>query len=172
MNEEASYRDYDHLLLLALRRNQVTLFSLQGEDLPLDYERHVADEIAVEDFVWRSEHERIEYSLQLAIDVWASWEIHIEKSSYSRPHFGGVHVDQRWLDGSGESAPCIVMRNYTFMQPEETPAEAPVHVVWKSEQVLGPLAVFTYTDGDEGSRIWRFYRARFFPADFGRSSPT
>ena len=76
MSSEVCYKDYDSLLTYVLRVNQLTLFSLEGTDLRLNFERHVADLGA--DFQWRSELERVQYSLQLAIDVFASWEIHMQ----------------------------------------------------------------------------------------------
>jgi hypothetical protein len=152
---EVIYKDYDGLLTMTLRRNQLTLFSLEGSALPLGYERHVAD--FGDDFQWRSEEERIQYSLQLAVDVLASWEIHIRKSSYSLPHFGAIHMEDDWLTGIGRSTPCVVMRNAGFIDPAETPAPPPVDVSWKSGRLLGPLTTFVSGKCAQAPRYRRFY---------------
>jgi hypothetical protein len=153
---EVIYRDYNDILNYALRINQITLFSLQGEELPLGYERHVAT--FSEYFIWRSETERINYSLQLAIDVWASWEIHMKKSNYSLPYFGGVHLEEEWLSGHG-GPPCILMSNESIKQNDEKPNRSPIEIEWKSQKILGPLAIFNSSIPEQEISYWRFYLA-------------
>lgn len=140
---------------MALRRHQLTLFSLDGTDMRLDYERHVGD--FGDDFVWRSEEERIQYQLQLAVDVLCSWEIHIRKSRYSLPYFGAVHLGDDWLTGQGRSPPCAVMRNSGFVHPAERPAAPPLNFSWEGKKLVGRLASFVCEDCVEVGRYWRFY---------------
>jgi hypothetical protein len=155
MDDDVIYRDYDALLAMALRWHQLTLFSLDGTEMRLDYERHVGDFGG--DFVWRSEEERIQFQLQLAIDVLCSWEIHIRQSSYSLPHFGAVHLPDDWLTAQGRSPPCAVMRNAGFVDPSESPAALPLSFSFRSERLLGSLATFVCEDRAEVGRYWRVY---------------
>ncbi len=171
MDEEVSYRDYDHLLAFVLGYNQLTLFGLDGSDKTLDRATHAADHFD-EYFVWGSEQERFEYTLQLTIDVWASWEIHLRKSSYALPYFGCVEVQDAWLAHTSNTPPCIIMANQLWVGTDETPALSPFPFAWKSEHVLGPVVMMRSPGDEEGGPSWRLYLRPALERILGRSIPS
>lgn len=149
---------YDKLLRAVLAENRIRLFDLKGKDLPLDYQRHVLD--SSNDPAWRSTKQRQLWTIQLALDVWADWEIHIRKSSYKRAYFGGVHVEDLWIqrDGRG-SSPCVLMMNQDIRIPGERLTTFPLAFQFKSQDILGPVTVYATEFRSEGRLVkaWRFY---------------
>ncbi len=154
------YTSYDNLLEMTLRKNQLTLFDLDGKEKRLDYQYHVSEHVrrpkGVSAKMWRV------IALQLTVDIWASWEIHLKNSTYSLPHFGGVHVEERWLQYNGNSPPCIILFNQPIFEEGEKPMELPVQINWKCEQTLGPLDIRSFVFNVEGAnvRAWRIYLSR------------
>ena len=152
------YTNYEHLLEMTLRENQLTLFDLNGKERQLDYQRHVADYVKRLDGLPKGQ--KIAVVLQLTLDVWASWEIHIKKSSYSLPHYGGIHIEDSWLKSGRGTPPCIILSNRPLLvQEKETLEELPQQINWKCDQVLGPITIrlLAYTSRGRRYRAWRIY---------------
>ncbi len=124
--------DYDALLASVLRQNALILFDLSGAAKPLDCSRHL-------DAVQNVARKPRATHLQLVVDLWASWEMHLERSSYSLPHIGAVHIEARWMRWGRGSPPCVLMMNDDFRSKEEVSIPCPVSLEWKAVAALGPL---------------------------------
>jgi hypothetical protein len=119
-----------------LRENQVTLFDLAGTEVPLDLQRHVdeyADPADDSSELWKST------VIQLSIDLWASWMVHLKKSHYERPYHGAVHVEKRWVEGLGGAPPCVILSNDRLDSADERPSTFPQPFSWKGDSVLGSV---------------------------------
>ncbi len=151
---------YCRLLLRTLYNNGIMLFDMKGNDVTLDYERHVFelyDENHVEDLKELKWH----FGIQLALDLWACWEVHILKSSYSRTHQGCVHIDESWMERQDNaSPPLVVLRNDNIRCSNELEASFPLNVSFQASNLLGPTIAFRIKymlpDGNEVN-AWRFY---------------
>jgi hypothetical protein len=121
---------YRSHLSQVLRSNSLLLFDLDGTAMSLNYERHVSPD----DF---DEPVSIADCIQLTIDLWLSWEIHLAKSRYERPHFGAVHVEERWMTSLNGAPPCVILANERFWGDDEQGMIFPLVFQWRGERLLG-----------------------------------
>lgn len=124
---------YEVLLASVLRENALTLFDPHGAEQPLDYARHLDRRLEVDGPISRETH------LQLLMDLWASWEVHLERSNYTLPHLGAVHVEANWISGGVGGPPCVLLMNQAFFSDDEVEIPCPCPVEWKATAALGPL---------------------------------
>lgn len=142
---------YDPLLASVLEQNALILFDFGGEELPLDYARHIDTMLRPLGAISRETH------LQLLIDLWASWEIHLEQSAYSLPHLGAVHVEASWIVSGRGGPPCVLLMNSLFGSEGEVEVPSPLAIQWKAEAVLGAVQ-WTRLDVQDVGICYRAYR--------------
>jgi hypothetical protein len=149
---------YERVFAQMIRENQVTLFRLDGAESRLDCERHVdsyCDEIAD-----RGTDEWRRAVVQLTVDLWASWEVQMLRSGYSKYHMGAVHVEERWLSGESDSAPCAILMNADIHPPDEWTVErAPISMKWRAAGVLGGICWREFVLSGLG-RCFRLYLSK------------
>jgi hypothetical protein len=144
---------YERTLESLLRENALILFGLGGEERTLDCERHIDGRHRG---VRLSRHTR----LQLALDMWASFEVHLLRSNYRSSYWGCVHVELKWLRTGRGAPPCIILKSgpsphfSKSMTVEKTP-----RVEWRGGKVLGQLLV-EYLKLEEAGDCIRFRLAR------------
>jgi hypothetical protein len=145
---------YQRAFEMALRGNQLTLFNLNGTDRLLNLERHV-DEY-VREFRVGGLRTLESSVLQLTLDLWASWEVHIRQSAYKTQHFGAVHAEHRWFTKHEGAPPCALLSNSTLALRNERPGVCPVSYEWRAQEMLGPIRCRTFNLADVGI-CYRFY---------------
>ncbi len=142
---------YEPLLASVLEQNALILFDFGGAEVPLDYARHIDAMLGPSGAVTREIH------LQLLIDLWASWELHLKRSAYSLPHLGAVHVEASWIVSGHGGPPCVLLMNSLFGTEGEVEVPSPLAIQWKAEAVLGALQ-WTTLDVPEVGTCYRAYR--------------
>jgi hypothetical protein len=131
-----------------LRSNALILFNLDGSERHLDFERHL-------DLEHRTPRVSNRVEARLALDLLASWELHILRSSYKSRYFGAVQLTERWLRHQDGSPPVVILKNVDFRDPSEKPARLSVLATWPRPPLLKALAYTTFTYEDE-----KYYRVR------------
>ena len=129
------YKDYESLLAMTLRDNQLTLFQLDGSECRVSLQRHLNDYI--NRVSWGSSEEMRQLEVQLCIDVWTSWLIHLAKSEYHLPYYSGVTISEAWWTTGTGSPPCILLSNEDFEFVVETVDVLPIVFEWHGRTVEG-----------------------------------
>jgi hypothetical protein len=129
--------NYDTVLDIMLRECQLRLFDFQGRELAVHRERHVEEYADMHcgnrGTIW------VQANVQLAFDLWASWEVHVARSDYADPIYGSVHIDRQWLESGSGSPPVVIMLNRPLADDTQLAIESPVSFQWKGERFLGPV---------------------------------
>lgn len=126
-----------------LRCNALVLFDLDGTQRNLAYERHITDD---------PEFAELSRStiLQLTIDLWASWLMHLRQSTYQEQVWSCVHVEMEWLAGRVGSPPCVMLHSGLVDATAGIRVEVPPGIIWKSAESLGPIQAMRFTLEDAG----------------------
>jgi hypothetical protein len=141
-------RAYRRAVEMMLRENQVTLFAADGSPRSLDLQRHVHNYAATIGDC--SADETMRAIIQLSIDLWSSWEVHLVKSEYGHPHYSGVHFEDRWISRRKGAPPCVILSNEDIRAPGEQKTAFPFEFTWASEQVLGEVSCWSFELEDVG----------------------
>lgn len=144
------YKDYTALLAMVLRENQPTVFELDGSESHLLLQRHLDD--YVRRVSWASGESARQLELQLCIDVWASWEVLLAKSSYSLPYYAGILVDDAWWRSGIGSPPCILLSNSQFEFVVAPLEHSPMAFTWHGHGVPWEPDVYAHF-ADEGRLV-------------------
>jgi hypothetical protein len=96
-----------------LKENALLLFDSEYNATKFDYQRHICSKIA--EIPGKNKTEKIENSIIIAISLFNSWIVHIEKSAYPYNWYGCVQIEEEWYSYGKNTPPYVV---FNSLSPE------------------------------------------------------
>lgn len=137
---------YKRILRSVLRENQVTLYDLDGRSVSLELSRHVCvpDGVRCDEPRLSQGEDTRRLVLQLSVDLWTSWCVHLTRSAYEREWFSELHLELRWAaDGEG-APPAILLSNRSLSVAPRKDAEVPAWLSTSGNGLLGEVEAYAF----------------------------